>query len=279
MRDIFDAIYAGDRVSFARFAKTQANKISSWNITPLHSVDFASWADVLLKNGAYVDARDHFDRTPLMNAVTLPFARILVKHGADVNAKDMKGRNVLFFDLSLELFKWFIEQGADVNARDNEGMTPLFTHIKKYWHLKALLEAGADATAVCAKCTALHVVVNVACAKLLVKHGCDWRCVDAKGRSVIHRSVSKRLMSYFIHLGVDVNARSHTGDTPLMLEDDVGVMDLLLDAGADINARNIHNGTALTYCDKKAEFFLIMNGIDASFHKKAKFLHFISLIL
>lgn len=64
----------------------------------VHSALGHDWADnLLLLNGADVDARDSIEQTPLFLAKNLKTATCLVDHHADVNARDKNQVSVLTF--------------------------------------------------------------------------------------------------------------------------------------------------------------------------------------
>ena len=85
-----------------------------------------------INNGANVNAKDH-GTTPLMGVLQCgveltELAELLIKKGADVNAKDNFGNTVLMrpairnYTKTAELL---IKYGADINAKNNCGFTAL----------------------------------------------------------------------------------------------------------------------------------------------------------
>ncbi len=88
--------------------------------------------ELLILNGAKVDATDDFARTPLMRAVEnghVDAAAILLKRGADANAKGLySGETLLHLAASRdygEIAILLLENGVDVNARNIFDETPL----------------------------------------------------------------------------------------------------------------------------------------------------------
>ena len=101
-----------------------------------------------LREGADVDARDRYGRTPLMYSLSnLENVRYLVGKGADVNARDEDGETPLMkaaFLGQLDVVRYLVEKGADMNAQNNKGETPLMRAIRDLDVLEFLVEQGAD---------------------------------------------------------------------------------------------------------------------------------------
>lgn len=104
-------------------------------LTPLYLAIFGGHeetVELLIANGANVNARDSDYDTPLIKAAKAgndAIVKILMKAGADVNAADIGGKTALHHlstNASLESIKLLMDAGANVNAADNAGMTPIF---------------------------------------------------------------------------------------------------------------------------------------------------------
>ena len=186
-------------------------------------------------------------QTPLQECHDIATAKLLIEAGADVNVKDKKGNTLLHLDrYDPNVTKLLIDAGLDVNAKNYEGMTPLF-------------------------CIADHDTSGdkdyVESAKLLIEAGADVNAQNKKGQTPLHLCLDENLAKLFIEAGADVNAKDHNGNTRLHafipcdddciddydavddayyhLEGYIRVMKVLIEAGADVNAKNNEGKTPL----------------------------------
>ena len=103
--------------------------------TPLHNAAGYStkeMVELLISNGANVNAKNDDGWTPLHDAATKEVAELLIAKGADVEAKDKDNWTPLHkaaFGGHKEIVELLISEGADVNAKGEDGWTPLnITH-------------------------------------------------------------------------------------------------------------------------------------------------------
>ena len=103
--------------------------------TPLHNAAGYStkeMVELLISNGANVNAKNDDGWTPLHDAATKEVAELLIAKGADVEAKDKDDWTPLHkatFGGHKEMVELLIAEGADVNAKGEDGWTPLnITH-------------------------------------------------------------------------------------------------------------------------------------------------------
>ena len=115
---------------------------SGKGFTSLHAtavMDASARAEVLLKQGANVNAKDNEGQTPLHIAAendASATAEVLLKQGANVNARNNKGLTPLHATAVRDasaIAEVLLKQGANVNATNNEGFTPL--HMRQRWML------------------------------------------------------------------------------------------------------------------------------------------------
>ncbi|MFI0730716.1 ankyrin repeat domain-containing protein [Streptomyces sp. NPDC021225] len=240
-------------------------------MTPLHFAVMSGSAETvstLLAAGADTGARTRHDSlltelglhpadfgmerierkvTPLWMAVRGPFrtdrpgpsvevVRALLDAGADPRATDRRGRTPLHVVAEsrlpyererpvaerLEILRCLIDAGADVEAEDRLGLTPLLVAVDAPEFVAALLDAGADP----ARRTAHKDLFGI------------------KGVSALHAAASdshQEVLRLMLERTGDPDPRTTAGATPLHYavwrEAGTGVVETLIAAGADVNAR------------------------------------------
>jgi ankyrin repeat protein len=163
----------------------------------------------LINAEADVNIVDHYDRTPLHNAVRhhdLGTVRLLLQNGANVHACDCWGQTPLraaLFQLQwdpvdLQILKALIAAGSDLNKSCMRGDSPLIVAVRNHETevVRILVQGGADVTAANPNGEGLL--------HLLVKIG---------GTS----SVSAGIVRILVKAGADVNGADKDGNTPLHL--------------------------------------------------------------
>lgn len=117
------------------------NAFGDSRMTALHwGGDIPEIVELLVENGANVNAKTSGGRTPLMFIAAdgnVDIARNLIEHGAMINDKDNYGSSAIIFasgeplrsgvppNVNLDFIELLIEHGVDVNSQDLTGMTPL----------------------------------------------------------------------------------------------------------------------------------------------------------
>jgi len=158
-------------------------------------------------------------------------------------------------DGDLERVKALIAAGADINAKDQEGYMPLHAAAQSGHTAvaKFLVVAGADleAKADDHSFTPLHVATkagHTTLVELLIAEGADANAKDVSAKAPLFQAVlsgSTDLVELFIAKGNDVNAKSDYYDwTPLQWANKE-IAGILLDKGANIEARNKWGQTAM----------------------------------
>ena len=95
-----------------------------------------------------LNARGGYNKETALHFYNIPdeMARWLVEQGADINARNSYGRTPLYFQIANETVKLLLELGADIDAPDNSGCTPLHNAAGFFRvdNVRLLIERGAN---------------------------------------------------------------------------------------------------------------------------------------
>lgn len=158
----------------------------------------------------------------------------LVDAGYPIENKDSKGNTPLLlasFNSNLDSLRILLGADVNVNVRNSSQATPLITAIKSassFTFVNMLLNASADVNAKNKDgWTALHFTV---------------------ASQDLHQQDQSDIAKALIKAGANIEAKTESGDTPLMLaakNDKLDNVRILLDAGANVNARNNFHSSPL----------------------------------
>lgn len=193
--------------------------------TPLYWAAGTGRKDVvalLLAKGANPNARCFFDRTP----IDIPAVRgdkdtvdLLLAKGADIRAADKGGSTVLHYAVqgsSTALVKLLLEKGLDPNVRNEAGCAPL--------HFASIYGRADNAEALLAK-------------------GADPKAVDDVGRQPLHCAAYGMGRRFDYQAGASSEGKKIVGD---MTQGRLRIVKMLLDRGADPNAKDAKGNTPLS---------------------------------
>jgi ankyrin repeat protein/acetyl esterase/lipase len=229
-----------------------------WGDTPLHRAALhgnKESVELLIANGADVNAKDKWGWTPLVRAHRYgdkELVELLIANGADVNAKDKWGYTPLLWAIwnqDKDMMKLLIAKGADVNIMPKDDYPPLhYSVLNKYKDMvKLLIDNGA---------------------KFNMKDQDGWtafRCAASRGnRELVEFFVAKgaNISSFhiaacvgdltrvkrFVEQGTNVDVKDELGWTPLywaasMAQEEV--VEFLISKGACIDATTNNKRTPL----------------------------------
>ena len=229
--DEFDECQAGVNVN-------QSQTLLHWAVEQ-HNIDAA---EILITNGANINAKTAKGRTPLHSAALYNWkdiAELLISKGAQVNAKNIYGRTPLHLAASKDMAELLIAKGADVNAKDNQGNTPLQVVIsfdKGFYRdmIKLLIAKGADVNVKVVKGrTPLHLAAlynSKDVAELVIAKEGQLNAKNIYGRTPLHvaaKNNSKDVAELLLARGARVNDRDIEGKTPLQWATEGGYTDLV----------------------------------------------------
>ena len=235
----------------------------------------AAVLNALLKAGADPEAPNDYGETALHIAAThnrdLPVIKTLIEAGADPNEPGNLGYTPLHAAAESngnpEVIKTLIEAGADPSARSERGATPLHYAVHNYKNpevAEAILATGPSPMARDEDGeTPLHWAVRFGeghtVIDRLVAAGADVNARDESGATPLHRAarwnINSAVIDRLVAAGADVNAMDQEGNTPLHnaaaawserwyafesyeQQKPSTPIEMLLDAGADVQARN-----------------------------------------
>lgn len=217
--DIYQAVKSGDAAAVTKLLQQNKAAVNARDTTPvpvtvtigkewtpLHWAAFTGHADVaevLIKNGADVNARDAFGYTPLHFAMSRQVAAVLVEHGAKTSAQsNSNGWTPLHraaFASNKDVVQYLISEGADVNARDRLGNPALY------------YAAGWSRSR--------------EVAQLLIQRGADINAADKAGWTPLHCAAyagDAGMVKLLLSKGAQVNARDDFNRTPLQRAQEAG---------------------------------------------------------
>lgn len=270
--------------------KTQPTK-SSMNRALLAAARGGNYKKVIkaLQKGADVNAHDDIQSTPLINAAWeghVEIVEALLERGADINAVNKHNISALHLAIQRQgdskTVRLLLKKGAEIHVRTFAGQTPL------NWAafgghtdtVKNLLELGADVSSRdLNQDTPLHEAAShfspisegdqqvnipsshVEVVKTLINQGA---MVDARNKwdnTPLYDAVRYGNTNITIELlshGANINAVCEKGRTPLIAAIGYGftktsskLINLLIKAGADVNAQEQNGKTALMHAKEK----------------------------
>jgi len=180
------------------------------------------------------------------------------------------------FNENIPMMKYLLAHGADPNARDPDSGESILESL--IWNYRRVDPHCRKIEKLAKKTYTYDTPANTAIFRRLLRAGADPNLPTNAPRPMFHWAIFqnvKRVVSILIEYGADVNERGslHGDETPIMIAAyyaDIGIMEKLLECGADPNARDKNGHNALFYViagmrheDEIARFELLYRyGID-----------------
>jgi len=193
--------------------------------------------------------------------------RLVDANAALANLPDKDGSTPLHLAAAgnyVAIAEYLLEKGAVVDARNADGNTPLHAAAASdaVSTIELLLRRRADINAVnTQRSSPLHTAIangKDRAARLLIERGADLRQQDLVGRTPLHLAAfhnRKTIAEILIAKGVEIDARMRQQVTPLHLlaavTDNVDMARLLVEKGADVNARDVIGLRPLEYAARR----------------------------
>jgi ankyrin repeat protein len=251
--------------------KADVNALNKEGSTPLHLVFDPRWKNpdimrLFLDHGADANVHDKSGNTLLHFAAfegDLKLTRVLLERIPEVvDSQNDDGSTAFLLALTsenLDIARLLLDHNPDVHVRDEYGYTPLHVAVSKgYLDIcQILLERNAEVNSQTHhRSTPLLLASEVGTpdlVQLFLDHNADVHVCDADGDTPLHCATlggKLEVAQLLLKLDIEVNSRNNDGSTPLHLASAgyrVGnpvILRLLLDHGADAQARNLNGQTA-----------------------------------
>jgi ankyrin repeat protein len=251
-----------DMVNVLISAGANPNGTNTLGQTPLMYLRDNVTPDVvrdLLSAGADVNARDDAGSTALMNlAASAGFETLkqLLDAGAKTDIRDNDGNTLMMRAAQNEdpqFLRHLIKAGLSVNAQNDDGQTPLMMAARsgKAEALRILLDAGAGLNLQTKDLSAALILSleneDSGLATILLKAGANANARDVEGTTALMLAAQHypENVKALIDAGAELNTRDNGGCTALMHSDDVEVVRILVNAGADTSIKSKEGETAL----------------------------------
>lgn len=212
-------------------------------------------------------------------------ADILLRNGADVNAQEKDGNTPLHWLVkrgNVEIVQLCLNFKADVHVKNSEGEIPLFNALRSNVEVvKLLLNHGSDVNSFNEKgATPLHNVVHLnsnkyffKVAEILLEKGSLVNAQDIQGNTPLHNMVNKadvKIVQLLLNFEAGVHIKNNRGEIPLFSAvkgKNVEVVQLLINHGSDVKSVNNNQLTSLhlaakNQSDSKIIKCLLKNGAD-----------------
>ena len=249
---------------------------------------------VLLKAGSDTNIADNFGDTCLMHAVARGCSKKvlqeIIDHDANMNATNDENNTALMVacrQRHTDAIHGLLKAKSDTNIADEDGGTCLMRAVALNFSkevLQAIIDHGADVNA---QNIYSHTALALACRKrhvdgihVLLKAGADTNIVDNNGTTcltyAVHGDCSMEVLQAITDHGANANATDKDNGTALMwacLKSHVDAIHVLLKVESDTNIADKNGNTCLMhavggYCTKEVLQAIIDHGADVNVTNK-----------
>ncbi|MBO4296917.1 MAG: ankyrin repeat domain-containing protein [Desulfovibrio sp.] len=214
----------------------------------------------LVEGGTDPDIPDVMGNVPLFYAANdIKKVEALIARGCKCDAVDRLGRCALMRFFAPEAVPLLVERGLKLDRRSAQGFTPLIYSVSQGSRIgtKALIDAGASLSFFDRSGNGpLHVAAfngRSNMLEMLLSLGADVELRDGGGRTVLHHAAASQSPKGVLGVLLAskarefVNARDLCGRAPLHNIGSAEAVDMLVDAGAEIEARDAKGWTPLCW--------------------------------
>ena len=230
---------------------------------------------MLVMNNAKIDIKDDEGNSAILIAASrgnTGLVKLFLEHGSSANETDSFGNTPLLIALHKnfdDMVELLIEKNADLNKADNNGVTPLIVAAKKghIKFVKTFAEKGAsidsadkngDTALILAKRENRHdIVLYLLLKNALIEKRSEQDEIIAYAALNSYHDIAQNM----IQRQISVNRRFSDGLFPLwyaVRNGDVKMIEMFLNAGADIEAKNKEGETVLLYACAKREEHVVL---------------------
>jgi ankyrin repeat protein len=266
----------------------QFNKATMKTIIIVTLCPIVLWSTVTLANHIKIEIRHYmyWKRHSVDNPwKTTDTEKLLTRlqAGENIDKTNKKGQTLLHYaaDIGdLDLTKFAVENGADISKKDWKDNSPTYYAANNIYRspsnwtlLEYLAENGADIMeneASGGEPLILYAAKHedAATVSMLIKHGISVH--TARGYTALFDVKSAEIAQVLIDAGADVNAKSIYERIPTPVfeycdDDDLDILKLLIEAGADLEVRDGEGNTPLLKAvryDNEAAILLMDAGAD-----------------